>query len=203
MTQRQETVYQPKTVTETRPTTLRSFAPVTEFRWVPKVEGRWNPFRQPTVAYQHVPETRWQSTEQIISHTKTHVQWEPVTRTVDVPQRLTRMAREEQVDYEAVGRVPPTPMSSSVAASSTQSNVPPGIAARLRPLPDNTAIQMGASYHTPPPGIYANRERVRSTLQTGLRATELMPNSSSTYTSPPGIGATTGVAGLAPPRLWR
>lgn len=197
MTQRKKTVYKPKTVVETRPTTLRTFMPVTEFRWVPKVEGRWNPFRQPTVAYHHVPETRWQANEQVIAQTQTKVQWEAVTQTVDVPERLTRIAREKQVDYEPVGRVAPAP--TQVA----RRNVAPEIAARLRPLDESTAVQREAGGDAPGRTSYASREKPRTTLQSGLRATELVPGASRAYTQPLGAGGVSSVAGLAPPRLWR
>ncbi|EMI40297.1 hypothetical protein [Rhodopirellula sp. SWK7] len=196
--QRQETVYKPKTVVETRPTTRRTYTPVTEFRWVPRVEGRWNPFRQPTVAYHHVPETRWQSRDEVIAETKTQVQWEAVTQTVDVPQRLTRIAREEQVDFEPVGRVAPP------AARTLASNVAPEIAARLRPLDTSAPVQpLGTSGATPTSSSFVTRDDNRSSLQTGLRATELAPDAARGYTQPLGIGNTTGVAGLSVPRIWR
>jgi hypothetical protein len=197
VTQQQQTVYKPKTVVETKPTTRRTYLPVTEYRWVPKVEGRWNPFRQPAVAYHHVPETRWQANDQVVAETTTQVQWEPVTQTVEVPQQLTRISREQQVDYEPIGRVAP-------AASSVASNVAPEIAARLRPLASQASIQpIGAGTSQMAAGTYASRERHRSTLQTGLRATELSPGSTPAYSQPLGIGDTSGIAGLGVPRMWR
>ncbi|MCM2371625.1 hypothetical protein [Aporhodopirellula aestuarii] len=198
MTQRQETVFKPKTVVETRPTTRRIYTPVTEFRWVPKVEGRWNPFRQPTVAYHHVPETRWQPLDHVVAETKTQVQWEAVTQTVDVPQRLTRIAREEQVDFEPVGRVAPP------ATQSLASNVAPEIAARLRPLSSDAPVApLGTAGNAPITSSFVTRETPRTSLQSGLRATELSPGSSGTYIQPLGSGDTSGVAGLSVPRIWR
>ncbi|EMI57919.1 hypothetical protein [Rhodopirellula sallentina] len=194
---RQETVYKPKTVVESRPATRRTYTPVTEFRWVPRVEGRWNPFRQPTVAYHHVPETRWQARDEVVTETKTQVQWEAVTQTVDVPQRLTRIEREEQVDFEPVGRVAPP------AAQSLASNVAPEIAARLRPLDSGQQIQSLSTTSGVPSSSSLVKDHNRSSLQSGLRATELAPDASRGYTQPIGMGGTTGVAGLSVPRIWR
>lgn len=197
MTQQQQTVYQPKTVVETRPTTRRTYTPVTEFRWMPHVEGRWNPFRQPTVAYHHVPQTRWQARDEVVSETTTQVQWEAVTQTVQVPQRLTRMTHERKVDFEVVGRVtPPATPSSSLA-----SNISPEIAAKLRPLASNTQYQaINSGIATTSGSLAANNNR--STLQTGLRATELMPQSAP-LNQPVGMNNTSGIAGLMPPSIWR
>ncbi len=195
MTQQKQTVYQPKTVTETRPITRRTYTPVTEFRWQPHVEGRWNPFRQPTVAYHHVPETRWQARDEVMSETTTQVQWEAVTQTLQVPQRLTRITHEQKVDFEPVGRVAPS------STTNFASNVSPEIAARLRPLDSNTRYQPLSSNVGPANTSLATHHN-RSSLQTGLRATELMPQSPP-LTQPLGTQNTSGIAGLAPPSIWR
>lgn len=195
MTQQQQTVYHPKTVVETRPTTRRTYTPVTEFRWTPQVEGRWNPFRQPTVAYRHVPETRWQARDEVVAETTTQVQWEAVTQTVQVPQRLTRMTHERKVDFEPVGRVAP------VSTHSIASNVSPEIAAKLRPLDSNTHYQPMTGGVGPAHSSLAAQNN-RSTLQTGLRATELMPQSPPLH-QPVGTANTSGIAGLMPPNIWR
>lgn len=195
MTEQQHTVYQPKTVVETRPTTRRTYTPVTEFRLTPHVEGRWNPFRQPTVAYHHVPETHWQARDEVISETTTQVQWEAVTQTIQVPQRLTRMTHERKVDFEPVGRVAPTP------SSSLASNVSPEVAAKLRPLASNTQYQPtngGVGAASSSLAAHGNR----SNLQTGMRATELMPQYPP-LNQPVGMTNTSGIAGLIPPSIWR
>ncbi|TWU02032.1 hypothetical protein [Neorhodopirellula pilleata] len=204
--QRQQTVYKPKTVTETRPTTRRMYIPVTQNRWVPKVENRWNPFVAPRVAYHHVPETTWQVRDEVIAETKTHVQWEPETQTVSVPQQSLRMDRQQQVDFEPVGRVAPNAMPQTLgpAAAGSVPNVPPEIAARLRPLAANSPIQPIRS-GTSIGGVssvasLASGESPRSSLQTGLRATELVPRSVPSYVAP--VDAT-GIAGLPPMRIWR
>ena len=204
--QRQQTVYKPKTVTETRPTTRRMYIPVTQHRWVPKVENRWNPFVSPRVAYHHVPETTWQVRDEVIAETKTHVQWEPETQTVSVPQQSLRMTSQQQVDFEPVGRVAPnaTPPTSNPTVPGSAPSVPPEIAARLRPLAANPPIEpihsgrrLGSA---PSVSSFASRENPRSTFQTGLRATELVPRSAARYVAP---AETTGIAGLPPMRIWR
>ena len=200
MTQRQQTVYKPKTVTESRPTTRRTYMPVTQHRWVPKVEGRWNPFVQPRVAYHHVPETHWQAKDEVVAETKTEVKWESETQTVNVPQQTMRMAREEKIDFEPVGRVAPQ------LAQPPASSVSPAIASRLRPLSSSSNVQpMQASG-----GSVANmadlakRKHSRTNLQAGMRATELMPSSGASFMSPTATaGSSANVAGLPPLRIWR
>ena len=103
--QQEQTVYRPETVKETRPETKTVFTPVTEYQWQTYVQGRWNPFRQPTVAYKPVPQTRWEARSEVINRTQTRTQWVAEKRTVDVPHRIVRMDREQKVEYEVVGRV--------------------------------------------------------------------------------------------------
>lgn len=207
MQQRQQTVYKPKTVTETRPATRRMYIPVTENRWVPKVENRWNPFVAPRVAYHHVPETRWQVKDEVISQTSTQVHWEPETQTISVPHQEMRMERQQMVDFEPVGRVAPnaSPQTTNPAASAApRTNIPPEIAARLRPLASNTPVQTNgadrSSASNQIPTQIASRVNQRTSLQTGLRATELVPSSSPGYVAPTD---TSGIAGLPSMRIWR
>ncbi|WP_246112787.1 hypothetical protein [Allorhodopirellula solitaria] len=195
MTEQQKTVYQPKTVTETRPKTRRTYVPITELRLQPRVEGRWNPFRQARVAYQHVPETRWQARDEVVSETSTQVHWEAVTETVQVPQRLTRITHEQKVDFEPVGRVAPS------SSTSLASNVSPEVAAKLRPLDSNAQYQPLPSSVGPANSSLAAQQS-RSNLQTGMRATELTPQSPP-LTQPVGATGASGIAGFAPTSIWR
>lgn len=201
MTQRQQTVYKPKTVTETRPTSRRMYIPVTENRWVPQVENRWNPFVAPRVAYKHVPQTYWQVRDEVVAETTTQVHWEPETQTVSVPEQSMRMTREQLVDFEPVGRIPTQAIAqtSSPRTLSPQSNVSPEIAARLRPMAAGTAIEPNSA------GIsssLASQAHSRNNLQSGMRATELMPNHAP-FIAPAGTIDANGVAGLPPMRIWR
>ncbi len=179
---RQQTVYRPQTVTESRPETRTYYTPVVEYKWQPRVHGRWNPFRQPTVAYHHVPSTHWERRNDMVQRTTTRTEWVAEQRTVDVPQRIVRMQRDQKVEYEPVGRVAPQGASPPGASES--------IASRLRPLAANTrVIPMGqrvtrlASSAVASPGIAASTvgrmtsdPPRRSPNQSGLRSTNLSPN---------------------------
>ena len=63
----------------------RYLAPVVEYKWEPRVQGRWNPFRPPTVAYQHVPHTCWEARNEVVHRTNTRTEWVAERRTVEVP----------------------------------------------------------------------------------------------------------------------
>lgn len=211
MTQQEQTVYTPETVVETRPEVRRTYTPVVQYRWKPKLEGRWNPFRQPTVAYQHVPETYWRAQDEVVHQTHTRVQWRGEKKIAQVPQQVTRLAQEQSVRYEPVGRVATATSSatnsSSLASSNrvssnrVSSNLRPEVAARLRPLEqDERVAPMTAS------SSLAASGQPRSSFQTGMRPSDLMPNRSGAY------GATTvhtlplptaGVATLPATTLWR
>ena len=179
--QREQTVYRPQTVTETKPQSRTIFTPVVEYKWEPRLHGRWNPFRPPTVAYHHVPNTRWEPRNEVVQRTNTRTEWVAEKRTIDVPQRIVRMQRDQQVDYEPVGQVAPQ-----------QAN-PPGpsnaIASRLRPLDSNTQVvpfgqnrRLASSNAFAAPRIAASTvgrltsdPPRRSTGQGGMRPTDLNP----------------------------
>ncbi|EMI16776.1 putative secreted protein [Rhodopirellula maiorica SM1] len=208
--QREQTVYRPQTVTETKPESRTVYTPVIQYEWQPRLEGRWNPFRQPTLAYHHVPQTRWESRNEVVHRTNTRTEWVAEKRTINVPQRLVRMEREQKIDYEAVGRVAPqqSPPSSNEQA----------IASRLRPLDSNTRVEAFSSpptqiaqattVYSPPRIAASSLGRMtsdpprRSTSQAGLRSTELYPTPNQGYSGalPP---ASTGVATLPALPLWR
>ena len=167
---REQTVYRPQTVTETKPEARTVYTPVLEYKWEPRLEGRWNPFRQPTVAYHHVPTTRWEARAEVVNRTNMRTEWVAEKRTVDVPQRLVRMEREQKVEYEPVARVAPKQDPASTA-----------IAARLKPLDSNTPIQPLATsapvvaYQAPriaasSVGRLASDPPRRSSSQTGMRS---------------------------------
>ena len=81
-----QTVYRPQTVIETKPETRTIYTPVVEYNWEARVEGRWNPFRQPRVAYHHVPNTRWEARNHVVEKTNTRTEWVAEDRTIEVPQ---------------------------------------------------------------------------------------------------------------------
>lgn len=198
MTKQEQTVYTPETVVSSTPEVRRTLTPVVEYRWQPKMEGRWNPFREPRVAYHHVPEMRWQARDEVVNKTDTYVQWKAEKKITEVPQRLTRIAREQKVDFEPVGRVAP-----QTAVAST-SNIDPQIAARLRPMSAGenvTPMRSTAVYPGAPMVATGTGDTLRSSLNTGMRPTDLVPNTSGVYGTPP--GSTTGVAGLPIMSIWR
>ncbi len=176
------TVYTPETVVETRPVARRTYRPVVEYRWVPKVEGRWNPFRQPAVAYHHVPETRWESRDEVVNETAMRTQW--TARTTSAAGGLAAAP----IRYEPVGRVA-IAGGGGVPADSTNA-----LAARLQPLDAATPVQRIGTAASLPPADYVARDR----SQTGLRATDLAP----AVGLPPGVG-TTSIASLPLTPMWR
>lgn len=177
------TVYRPERVVEVRPETRTVYSPVVSYAWEPRMKNRWNPFVQPTIQYEHTPRTHWEARSETIQRTETRTNWVAEHRSVDVPQQIVKIQREEKVDYEAVGRVAPqlaTPPGSAEAA----------IAARLRPLDSSTAVAPISSLATLPPAGDATR---RSNDQLGIRATELYPANSGGYSSalpPVGVART-------------
>lgn len=196
MKTREQTVYTPKAVVETKPVARTSYVPVTTMMLRPHLEGRWNPFRQPTVAYRHVPETRWEARSEVVHQTETRVKWEPETKLVQVPERTLRMQNDQVVQYEPVGQL--APQTQSLASTS---NIRPEIASRLRPIDSNAPIQpitTGADQIAA--ATLATRERPRSSLQSGMRATELAPSNPTIY-GPPTTSTT--VAGLPVISVWR
>jgi hypothetical protein len=138
----EQTVYRPQTITETRPHSRTIYSPVVEYKLEPRLYGRWNPFRPPTVAYQHVPHTTWEARNEVVHRTNTRTEWVAERSTVEVPTQVVRMQREHKVDFEPVGRV-------------SQPQGPPGatdaLASRLRPLDNNEAIEpFGSSVYGVP-----------------------------------------------------
>ncbi len=195
----ERTVFRPRTVTETKPETRTVFTPVVQHQWEPRLHGRWNPFRQPTVAYHHVPVARWETRSEVVTNTQSRTEWVAEKQTVEVPQRIVRIERDRQTDFEPVGRVAPAAVQPAVSQQ---------IASRLRPLESNTAVQPLASATQTLPGNmttfgsigrFASDPPQRSIGQGGMRATELYRTSGHGQILQPSTGL--GVAGL--PTLWR
>ena len=66
MEKQTQTVLRPETVTESRPSTRTVYTPIVEHSWEPRIHNRWNPFQRPTVAYHHVPRTRWEARSETV-----------------------------------------------------------------------------------------------------------------------------------------
>tara|TARA_R110002049_G_scaffold4601_5_gene32750 strand:+ start:1047776 stop:1048570 length:795 start_codon:yes stop_codon:yes gene_type:complete len=209
----EQTVFHPQTVTETKPEARTVFTPVVDYHWEPRLEGRWNPFRQPTVAYRHVPRARWQAQQEIVNRTETRTQWVAEKRTVDVPKLVQRIEREQKVDYEPVGRVAPAGADPPGASNA--------LASRLRPMDSGTRVEPLSApqyYVSPTPTIAATAIAStsgsvgrmtsdpprRTASQGGLRGTELYPTAPAGYGQAlPPTSTGTGVAALPVMSLWR
>ena len=209
---REQTVYRPQTITEKRPEQRTVYTPVVEYQWEPRLQGRWNPFKQPTIAYHHVPRAHWESHNEVVERTNTRTEWVAENRTVEVPQRVVRMETAQKVEYEPVGRVAPQQADPPNSAESA-------IASRLRPLDSGTRVQPFASrtqvatvapLYAPPRIAASSLGRMtsdpprRNSSQSGLRGTTLYPTNPSGYgrALPPASGGT-GIAGLPTLPLWR
>ncbi|WP_419194411.1 hypothetical protein [Novipirellula herctigrandis] len=203
--QKEQTVFRPQTVTETKPESRTVYTPVVEYNWEPKLEGRWNPFKPPVVAYHHVPRTRWESRSEVVNRVNQRVEWVAEKRTVAVPRQLVRMEREQKIDYEPVGRVAAPPQTTEAA-----------IASRLRPLDSNAKIAPLATSVAQSPPVFAPPRIAASTVgkmqsdpprrspsQSGMPASDLYPNSGG-YDAPlPPSSSGSGVAALPSLPLWR
>lgn len=190
MTTQERTVYRPQTVTEARPEARTVYTPVVEYQWEPRLHGRWNPFRQPAVAYHHVPVARWEARSEVVSRVNTRTEWVAEKQTLEVPQRFTRIEREQKTDFEVVGRVAPP----NASGTSDQ------IASRLRPLDSQTRIE---PLVTSGPVLLASEPSRRNVGQGGLRATELHSNSGVYGQVLPPVSSGIGIATLPAPPLWR
>jgi len=156
-------VYRPETVKETRPEYSTTYTPVTETKWSPYLQGRWNLFRQPSVAYRKVRETRWEARSEVVNRTTMKTRWVPEKRTVEIPHRTVRYERTRHTDVELVAR--------AMAPPRVQTNVDPAIVARLRPMPSAGPVTSVATNSTRPMGS-------RSSMQSGMQPQVLNRNSS-------------------------
>jgi hypothetical protein len=176
----EQTVYRPQTVTETRPHARTIYTPVVGYKLEPRVYGRWNPFRQPSVGYEHVPHTNWEARNEVVHRTNTRTQWVAERRTVETPTKVVRMQREQKVEFEPVGHVNQQQLGPS--------NPTDALASRLRPLDNPAMIQpfgqssiyvaprlasstISGSYNASSP--YTGS--ARTSTQEGLRPTDLAP----------------------------
>jgi len=179
---REATVYRPEVVVEVRPETRTVREPVVSYIWEPRVINRWNPFAMPTVRYEHVPKTHWENRDETVRHRETRTTWVPENRQIEVPKSVLKIRREELLEYEAVGRIPPEP--GHDAATMSQA-----VATRLKPI----ASPLGDPRFLPAPtlaqsGISSDQVAERSREQVGMRATELQPSRYNPLLPPPGFG---------------
>lgn len=166
MEKQETTVYRPETVRQTKPEVKTTYMPVTEVKWQPYMEGRWNPFRQPTVAYRQVPETRWEARSEVVNRTTSETRWKPEKRTIEVPHETVRFESQQRVDYQLVSRGMPQP---NVGGTATTA-----VASRLRPM-DNSSVATQAQIASNTVGRHTSDQPRRSANQSGMRKNVLMP----------------------------
>ncbi len=166
----EKTVYRPQTVTETTPKVRTVYTPVVEYKLEPRVHGRWNPFRNPTVAYHHVPQAHWEARNEVVQHTSSRTEW--VAETRSVPRQFARMETVTEEHYQPLGEVVPSRQAAPPAANQA-------LASRLRPLESNERIVSSGSA----PRIASNTvgqqtsDAPRRNLgQGGMRTTQLTPS---------------------------
>lgn len=211
--ERQETtVYRPETVKKTQPEVSTIYLPITQVKWRPYVEGRWNPFRQPTVAYRQVPETRWEARSQVVDRTTYETRMVAEKRTIDIPHQIVR--------YQTEQREVLTPVDRLAAKPAPPAGVDPAVAARLRPLEptDRLASRVNAQFASsrsvptipaPPAAMAIASNSVgrmtsdpprRSSMQQGMRTNVLMPQNTYGSALPP---APSNIATVPSFSLWR
>lgn len=196
----EQTVYRPQTVTETRPQSRTIYCPVVEYKLEPRVYGRWNPFKAPSVGYQHVPHTSWEARNEVVHRTNTRTEWVAERRTVEVPTQIVRMQREQKVDFEPVGRVSQQQLGPSSANDA--------LATRLQPLDNSAAIEpFGQSSAYSPPRLASSTVSSsyvspdRNDAQGGMRPIDLAPVTSGGVNGMP--SSATGVANARPLPIYR
>jgi hypothetical protein len=110
--EREQTVYREQYSSEVREEDRVVHTPVTEYVWQPVVRDRWNPFVQPSVQFQLVPQTRWESRVERVRTPVARRELVPEKRVERVPVTAMRVVEEEIISRVAVG-----PAASGSAAS--------------------------------------------------------------------------------------
>lgn len=194
---RDQTVYRPETVVETRPELRTTYTPVTQMRWMPYVEGRWNPFRQPTVAYRQVPETRWEARSEVVNRTTSQTRYVAERRTVEIPHRTVRYQAKQQTNVELVAKALPQPQVDPAGS------VDPQIASRLRPLePVGSGSAPAVAIASNTVGRMTSDPPGRTAMQTGMRTNVLSPTNTVGTPLPP-VVSPVGVATVPSFSVWR
>jgi hypothetical protein len=125
MVEQTREVVQPTYTTDQVPTTRTVYVPITEYKPQPVMRGRWNPFIEPYYEYRFVPVTRWETKQETVNVPVVRQQNKTETHTVKVPVTTMRLANEEYVRREIIGRalgdVPAGGPAAGGAAASTAS----------------------------------------------------------------------------------
>lgn len=111
------TVYRDKLTTEVQDVPRSYPVAITEYHWVPVVRRSWNPFSPPYVAYEMVPQTRWETRSDTVKATITRRQVVPEKVTQHVPVTTHRYVEDEIISRVAVGTRPAAAANTAIAGT--------------------------------------------------------------------------------------
>lgn len=120
MQQTTRTVYKEQYYTETKDVTQTSWHPVTTYRAATYWVDRWNPFVEPYLATELVPQTCWQQQTQVIKMPVTCRRLVSEVQKVDVPVTTQKLVSEDYVVSRVAVGGPVQPPVSRVAATGVQ-----------------------------------------------------------------------------------
>ncbi len=144
---RESTIYQTHVTTEMQ-TTARTFpVAVTEYHWQPVYRRSWNVFAPPTLSYELVPETRWETRSDTVQT--------PVTRSVVAPVKVSQtvpVTSQRVYSGEIVSKVPVGPIAGGAANVAAAPGSPAATVADRSAVGgiyklDNDPPRSGASWH--------------------------------------------------------
>jgi len=105
---RDSTVYRDKLTTEVQDVPRSYPVAITEYHWVPVWRRSLNPFAAPYLVYEMVPQTRWETRNDVVKATVTRRQVVPEKVTQQVPVTTQRYVEDEIISRVAVGSRPAT-----------------------------------------------------------------------------------------------
>jgi hypothetical protein len=111
-------------VTTQQPSTRTVYIPITEYKPQPVLQGRWNPFIEPYYEYRYVPVTRWETRQETVNIPTVRYENKTETQTVQVPVTTMRLANEEYVRREIIGRaLGDAPAGGAAASTASRSGI--------------------------------------------------------------------------------
>jgi hypothetical protein len=100
------------------------YIPITEYKPQPVLQGRWNPFIEPYYEYRYVPVTRWETRQETVNIPTVRYENKTETQTVQVPVTTMRLANEEYVRREIIGRaLGDAPAGGAAASTASRSGI--------------------------------------------------------------------------------
>jgi hypothetical protein len=128
-----QTVERPSYKVDQVPTTRTVYIPITEYKQQPVMRGRWNPFIEPYYEYRLVPVTRWETKQETVNIPVVRQQAAAEKQVVQVPVTTMRMANEEFVRREIIGRALGDAPAGGAAASTASRTAPGSISLKDPP----------------------------------------------------------------------